>query len=67
MEKDLVVISSHQGNEESKSSSSKKNEKNYKVISKADLEKKDKDPIDMESMQRVIKQLTNEIIDLKNK
>ena len=33
-----------------------------------DTEKKDKDPTDMESMQRVIKQLMNDIIDLnKNK
>ena len=30
-----------------------------------DTEKKDKDPTDMASMQRVIKQLTNELIDIK--
>ena len=30
-----------------------------------DTEKKDKEPMDMASMQRVIKQLTNDIIDLK--
>ena len=30
-----------------------------------DTEKKDKDPMDMENMQRVIKQFTNHIIDLK--
>ena len=30
-----------------------------------DTEKKDKEPTDMASMQRVIKQLTNDIIDLK--
>ena len=39
-----------------------------KGIPKSDLEKKEKDPMDMESMERVIKQLTNQIIDLsKNK
>ena len=30
-----------------------------------DTEKKDKEPMDMESMQRVVKQCTNDIIDLK--
>ena len=32
---------------------------------KSDPEKKDKEPMDMESMWRVIKHLTNDIIDLK--
>ena len=30
-----------------------------------DIKKKDKEPMDMESMKRVIKQLTNDIIDMK--
>ena len=68
MEKDLASISSHQGNKEIKPSSSKKSIKKNKGISKSDLEKKHKEPMDMENMQKVIKQLTNEIIYLnKNK
>ena len=66
VEKYLVAISSHQGNKESKISSLDKNTKKNNEISKSELDKKDKDPTDMESMQRIIKQLTNEIIDLKN-
>ena len=65
VEKHLVVISSHQGNEESKASSSDKNIKKSKGIFQYGIKKEAKDPTDMESMQRVIKQLTNEIIDLK--
>ena len=65
MEKDLVAISSHQGNKESKDSSSDKNIKKSKGISKSESDKKDKDPMDIEIVQRVIKQLTNEIINLK--
>ena len=64
MENDLASISSHQGNEENKPSSSEKNTKK-KVILIMDTEKKDKEPTNMASMQRVIKQLTNDIIDLK--
>lgn len=65
VEKYLASISSHQGNEESKPSSLEKSIKKKKGISKLDSEKKDKEPTDMESIQRVIKNLTNEIIDLK--
>ena len=61
----MASISSHQGNEENKPSSSQKNTKKNKGIPRTDTEKKDKEPTDMESMQRVIKQLTNELIDLK--
>ena len=57
----MALISSHQGNEENKPSSSKKN----KGILILDVEKKEKEPMDMERMQRVIKNLTNDIIDLK--
>ena len=62
MEKYLAAISSHQGNEESKPSSLEKSIKKNKGISKSDSEKKDKEPTDMESMQRVIEYLTNEIL-----
>ena len=65
VEKDLASISSHQGNEENKPSSSVKSIKKNKEILRSDAEKKENDPTNMESMQRVIKQLTNEIIDLK--
>ena len=65
VEKDLAAISSHQGNKESKPSSSKKSIKKNKGISKSDLEKKGKEPTEMESMQRVIKKLTSDIINLK--
>jgi hypothetical protein len=65
VEKDMASISNHQGNEEDKPSSSKKNIKKSKGILRTDSEKKDKDPTDMASMQRVIKQLTNDIVDLK--
>jgi hypothetical protein len=65
VEKDMASISSHQGNEENKPSSSKKNTNKSKGILRTDTEKKDKEPTDMASMQRVIKQLTNDIIDLK--
>ena len=50
LEKDLASISSHQGNEDSKPSSSEKSIKKNKGISKSDSEKKDKEPRDMESM-----------------
>ena len=36
-----------------------------KAILKTDMEKKDKEPTDMASMQRVLKQIRNELIDLK--
>ena len=65
VEKDITSISSHIGNEENKASTSEKKGKKGKWISKLESKKKDKDPIDMESMQQMIKQLTNEIIDLK--
>ena len=65
MEKGLAAISSHQGNEESKPSSLEKSIKKNKGISKTDSEKKDKEPMDMENMQRFIKNITNEIIYLK--
>ena len=61
----MASISSHQGNEDNKPYSLEKSIKKNKGIPKSDLEKKEKDPMDMESMQRVIKQLTKEIIDLK--
>ena len=64
VEKDIASISSSQGNEENKPSSSEKNTKK-KGILRMDTEKKDKEPTDMASMQRVIKQLMNDIIDLK--
>ena len=64
----MASIFSHQGNEENKPSSSEKNTKKNKGIIRTDTEKKDKEPTDMESMQRVMKQLMNNIIDLnKNK
>ena len=58
MEKDIASIASSQGNEENKPSSLEK-PINKKGILKMDTEKKDKEPTDMESMQRVINQLTN--------
>jgi hypothetical protein len=67
VEKDLAVISSHRGNEKSKEFALDKNIKKSKGISKTEIDNKDKDLMDMERMQRIIKQLTNEIIDLKNK
>ena len=65
-EKDLAAISNHLGNEENKYSTSDNNGKRNKGTSKMDSYKKEKEPTDMDSMQRMIKQLTNEIIDLKN-
>ena len=61
----MESISSHHGNEENKPSSLEKNTKNNKGILRMDIEKKDKDPTDIASMKRVIKQLMNDIIDLK--
>ena len=55
VEKDKEYISRHQGNEESKPSSSEKSIKKKKYISKTNSEKKDKEPTYMESMHRVIK------------
>ena len=55
VEKDLTSISSHQGNNESKPSSSEKITKKNKGISKSVSEKKEKEPMDMESKKRVIK------------
>ena len=65
VEKDLASISSHQGNQEDKPSLLENNIKKNKGILRLDVEKKEKDPTGMESMQRVIKQLKNDIIDLK--
>ena len=65
VEKYLASISSHLGNEESNASSLDQNIKKSKGISKSKSDKKDKDLMDMESMKRIIKKLTNEIIDLK--
>ena len=64
VEKDIASIASSQGNEENKPSSSEKPIKK-KGILKTDMEKKDKEPTDMASMHRVLKQITNELIDLK--
>ena len=50
MEKDLASISSHQGNEEHKPSTSKKSTKKNKGVPRSDAEKKEKDLTDMESM-----------------
>ena len=58
VEKDLASISNHQGNEENKPSSSEKSIKKNKGILRSDVEKKEKEPTDMASMQRVIKHLT---------
>ena len=55
VEKDLASISSHQGNEENKPSSSEKSIKKNKGIPRLDAEKKEKETTDMERMQRVIK------------
>ena len=65
VEKDMESISSHQGNEENKPSSLEKNTRKRKGILRMDTEKKDKEPTNMASMQRFIKQLMNDIIDLK--
>ena len=51
IEKDIESISSHPSNEDNKASRFDKNGKKGKGISKLELKKKDKDPIDMESMQ----------------
>ena len=67
VEKDLETISIHLGNEENKASTSGRNWNKGKWISKSKSDKKDKDPIDMESMQQMIKHLMNEIIDLKKR
>ena len=66
MEKDIASNSSSLGNEENKLSSLEKPIKK-KWILKTDTEKNDKKPTDMESMQRVLKQITNELIDLKKR
>ena len=64
VEKDIASIASSQGNEENKPCSSEKTTKK-KGILKIDSVKKDKEPTDMASVQRVLKQITNELIDLK--
>ena len=64
VEKDIASIASSQGNEENKPSSSEKLMKKKGII-KTDLEKREKEPTDMASVQRVLKQITNELIDLK--
>ena len=51
VEKDLAPISRHLSNEENKSSTSERNGKKSKRISKSESDKKDKDPTCMESMQ----------------
>ena len=58
-------ISNHKKNDEGKSSTFEKNGNKKKGASKMGSNKKEKDPKDMDSMQWMIKQLMNEIIDLK--
>ena len=65
VEKDFSSISSHQGNEDNKPSLSEMSIKKNIGIPRSDAQKKEKDPTDMESMQRFIKNLTNDIINLK--
>ena len=65
LEKVLASISSHQGNEENKTSLSKKSIKKNKRIPRSYSRKKEKEPTNMAGMQRVIKKLTNDTIDLK--
>jgi hypothetical protein len=65
VEKDLTSISSHPRNEENTTSTSERNSKKNEGISKTKSEKEDKELKDMESMQQMIKQIMNEIIDLK--
>ena len=64
VEKDIVSISTSQGNEENKPSSLEKNTKKKGSL-RTDSEKQDKEPTNMASMQRVLKQIMNELIDLK--
>ena len=58
VEKHIASIASSQGNEENKCSSSDKIKKK-KGILKTKIEKKDKEPTNMASMKRVLKQITN--------
>jgi hypothetical protein len=51
VDKYLASIYSHPGNEENETSTFERNGQKGKGISKLELEKKDKDPTDMESMQ----------------
>jgi hypothetical protein len=55
VEKDLVGISNHSGNEESRSSTFEKKGKKNKGTSKIESDKKEKYPIDMEGMKHMIK------------
>ena len=55
VEKDLASSSSHLSNEENKTSISDRNGKKNKGVSKTKSKKEDKDLIDMESMQQMIK------------
>ena len=63
VEKDITSISSSQGNEENIPSSSEKMTKKNGIL-RTDIEKKDKEPTDMASIQRVLKQIMNELIDI---
>jgi hypothetical protein len=63
--KDLESISNNLGNEEKYFSTSENNGKNNMGTFKTDSDKKEKEPADMNSMQRMIKQLKNAIIYLK--
>lgn len=65
MENDLASISSHLSNEENMTSTSERNGKKNKGMSKTKSEKEDKELTNMDIMQQMIKQLINEIIDLK--
>ena len=58
----MASISSNQGNEDNNPFASEKNIKKNKGILRTFTEKKDKEPTDMASMQRVIKQLMNDIM-----
>ena len=66
MEKDIASIASSQGNEENKPASSEKTTKK-KGILKTYTEKNDKEPTDIASIQKVLKQIMNELIDLKKR
>ena len=63
VEKDMSAIKTNPGvDTDSASSSQKKNESSSKTTTP---EKKSQDSLDLDSLQRVIKKLSNEIIDLK--
>jgi hypothetical protein len=62
IEKDMLILKDNTNTETQSTSSSKKN---IEILTKPPSNKKDQEPIDMESLQKDFQNLSNQVLDLK--